>query len=165
MTANGWESALDGVPTCVALVGGDGTIQWVKQARTAKMLANPAWEPLHAYVSQLDWEDFVSTPLLSRGKALGALNVYLASGHRAAPAILDFLGAMAEQAALAIAMGEGIQLPPSVAQVLYPRLGVAYVEVEGVQPWTIALAWLPPKRDHPFVEALRDTTLRVLRKR
>ncbi|MPY47633.1 LysR family transcriptional regulator [Streptomyces acidicola] len=70
-----------------------------------------------------------------------------------------------ESALLAIAMGEGIQLPPSVAQVLYPRLGVAYVEVEDVPPWTIALSWLPSKRDHPFVEALRDTTLRVLRKR
>ncbi|MBA2811231.1 hypothetical protein E0500_028475 [Streptomyces sp. KM273126] len=31
MTANGWESALGGVPTGVALVGGDGTIQWVNQ--------------------------------------------------------------------------------------------------------------------------------------
>ncbi|MEU9448945.1 histidine kinase [Streptomyces sp. NPDC048277] len=76
--------------------------QCVLPERRARMLADPSWQPLHAYVSQLDWEDFVSTPLLSRGKALGALNVYLASGHRATPAILEFLGAMAEQAALAV---------------------------------------------------------------
>jgi signal transduction histidine kinase len=76
--------------------------QCVLPHRRAQMLADPAWEPLHAYVSQLDWEDFVSTPLISRGKALGALNIYLASGQRATPAILDFLGDMAEQAALAV---------------------------------------------------------------
>jgi signal transduction histidine kinase len=76
--------------------------QYVLPGRRAQMLADPNWEPLHAYVSQLEWEDFVSTPLLSRGKALGALNVYLAVGHGATPVILDFLGAMAEQAALAV---------------------------------------------------------------
>ncbi|MFI1051350.1 ATP-binding protein [Streptomyces griseoruber] len=76
--------------------------QCVLPGRRAQMLADPNWEPMHAYVSQLDWEDFVSTPLLSRGKALGALNVYLAPGPGATPVILDFLGAMAEQAALAV---------------------------------------------------------------
>ncbi|MPY47634.1 PAS domain-containing protein [Streptomyces sp. K1PN6] len=35
MRANRWESALDGVPTGMALVGGDGTIQWVNQAGAA----------------------------------------------------------------------------------------------------------------------------------
>lgn len=76
--------------------------QCVLPRRRAQMLADPNWEPMHVYVSQLEWEDFVSTPLLSRGKALGALNVYLAVGHGATPVILDFLGAMAEQAALAV---------------------------------------------------------------
>ncbi|MFZ3555870.1 histidine kinase [Streptomyces sp. BH055] len=76
--------------------------QCVLPRRRAQMLANPDWEPMHAYVSQLRWEDFVSTPLLSRGKALGALNVYLAPDHPATPAFLNFLNAMAEQAALAV---------------------------------------------------------------
>ncbi|MGW3984753.1 ATP-binding protein [Streptomyces mirabilis] len=76
--------------------------QQVLPGRRIQMLADPAWQPLHEYVSQLDWEDFVSTPLLSRGKALGALNVYVASGYQATPALLGFLGAMVEQAALAV---------------------------------------------------------------
>ncbi|MFE1983639.1 sensor histidine kinase [Streptomyces mirabilis] len=76
--------------------------QYVVPGRRAQMLADPSWEPLHAYVSQLEWDDFVSTPLLSRGKALGALNVYVASGFQATPAMLDFLSSMAEQAALAV---------------------------------------------------------------
>ncbi|MFF3661060.1 sensor histidine kinase [Streptomyces olivochromogenes] len=76
--------------------------QYVVPGRRAQMLADPAWEPLHTYVSQLDWDDFVSTPLLSRGQALGALNVYVASSFQATPAMLDFLSSMAEQAALAV---------------------------------------------------------------
>jgi PAS domain-containing protein len=35
VTVNGWESALDGLPTGVALVGGDGTIQWINRAGAA----------------------------------------------------------------------------------------------------------------------------------
>ncbi|ROO87580.1 signal transduction histidine kinase [Actinocorallia herbida] len=76
--------------------------QCVLPGRKAEMLADPRWEPMHDYVSQLAWEDFVSTPLISRDKPLGALNVYLARGCPANPAILEFLEAMAEQAALAV---------------------------------------------------------------
>ncbi|MDX6312808.1 MAG: hypothetical protein QOF44_2272 [Streptomyces sp.] len=76
--------------------------QCVVPGRRAQMLADPKWEPMHTYVAQLDWDDFVSTPLLSRGKVLGALTVYVAPDYRATPAMLDFLSAMAEQAALAV---------------------------------------------------------------
>ncbi|MGD6741891.1 histidine kinase [Streptomyces sp. BH106] len=76
--------------------------QFVLPGRRAQMIANPAWQPLHDYVAQLDWDDFISTPLLSRGKALGALNVYVATGHRATAGMLAFLESIAEQAALAV---------------------------------------------------------------
>ncbi|MEU6006628.1 LysR family transcriptional regulator [Streptomyces sp. NPDC047453] len=69
-----------------------------------------------------------------------------------------------ESSLLAIAMGEGIQLPPDAARILYPRPGVAYVEVEDLPPWTTALAWLPAKRNHPHVAALRNTTREFLRR-
>jgi DNA-binding transcriptional LysR family regulator len=74
-------------------------------------------------------------------------------------AVLDY-----ESALPLIAMGEGIQLPPDAARWLYPRPGVSYVEVTGLQPWTAALAWLPGKRDEPFVAALREATRDVLRR-
>ncbi|MEV5829200.1 hypothetical protein AB0L25_26935 [Spirillospora sp. NPDC052242] len=44
---------------------------------------------------------------------------------------------------------------PEVARLLYPRPGVAYVEVTDLEPWTIALAWRPEDRDAPGVAALR----------
>ncbi|WP_179382236.1 LysR family transcriptional regulator [Streptomyces sp. SA15] len=74
-------------------------------------------------------------------------------------AVVDY-----ESALPLIAMGEGIQLPPDAARWLYPRPGVSYVEVTGLQPWTAALAWLPGKRDEPFVAALREATREVLRR-
>ncbi|MER7606176.1 ATP-binding protein [Nocardioides sp. NPDC127503] len=76
--------------------------QFVLPRRREQMLADPSWEPLHDYVAQIQWDDFISTPLLSRGKALGVLNVYVATGHQATPAMLGFLESMAEQAALAV---------------------------------------------------------------
>ncbi|MGP3981017.1 LysR substrate-binding domain-containing protein [Streptomyces sp. KR80] len=65
-------------------------------------------------------------------------------------AVVDY-----ESALPLIAMGEGIQLPPDAGRWLYPRPGVSYVEVTDLEPWTAALAWLPARRDDPFVTALR----------
>ena len=48
-----------------------------------------------------------------------------------------------ESALVLIAMGKGIQLPPESARWLYPRSGVAYVDVVDLEPWRTALAWLP----------------------
>ncbi|WP_158083723.1 histidine kinase [Mycobacterium sp. AT1] len=76
--------------------------QMVFPHRKAAMLGNPQWEPMHSYISQLDWDDFVSTPLLVRGKALGVVNVYIAANRRVGPTMLSFFAAMAEQAALAV---------------------------------------------------------------
>ncbi|WP_433871189.1 LysR family transcriptional regulator [Saccharopolyspora sp. CA-218241] len=67
-----------------------------------------------------------------------------------------------ESSLLAIVRGEGIQLPPAIAEQLYPRPGAVYVEVADVPPWSMALAWLPSKRDHPHVAALRQATHQVL---
>lgn len=67
-----------------------------------------------------------------------------------------------ESSLLTIAMGQGIQLPPEEARLLYPRPGVAYVEVTDVTPWTAALAWLPARRDDPSVAALREAARGVL---
>jgi DNA-binding transcriptional LysR family regulator len=68
-----------------------------------------------------------------------------------------------ESALLLISMGEGFQLPPDAARLLYPRSQVAYVEVEDLPPWTTALAWPSAKREHPYVAALRHATRDVLR--
>lgn len=68
-----------------------------------------------------------------------------------------------EDVLAAVAMGEGIQLPTLSASVLYPRPGIAYVEVADLPPWTAALAWLPRNRDKPLVAALRSVVGRYVR--
>ncbi|MFD7507463.1 LysR family transcriptional regulator [Streptomyces sp. NPDC059850] len=70
-----------------------------------------------------------------------------------------------ESALALIAMGKGIQLPPESARWLYPRSGVAYVDVVDLEPWQTALTWLPKNRDKPTVAALRQATRTVLQRR
>lgn len=76
--------------------------QFVLPKRRDQMLRDPTWQPLHSYVSQIEWDDFVSSPLLSRRGVVGALNVYVSVGYNVNPSMLDFLQSMADQAALAV---------------------------------------------------------------
>lgn len=80
----------------------DAGRQIVYPQRREKMLVNPDWLPLHKYISELDWEDFVCTPLVIRGKSVGVLNVYMEPNYHAGSTTLDFFTAMAEQASLAV---------------------------------------------------------------
>ncbi|MFE9646304.1 ATP-binding protein [Streptomyces sp. NPDC006365] len=70
--------------------------------RWAQIREDPAWEPLHAYLGELNWDSFVSVPLMARGRPGGVLNAYFAPGQEIGSRTLEFLGAMAEQAALAV---------------------------------------------------------------
>lgn len=76
--------------------------QFVLPKRRDQMLRDPTWKPLHSYVSQIEWDDFVSSPLLSRRGVVGALNVYVSVGYNVNPSMLEFLQSMADQAALAV---------------------------------------------------------------
>ncbi|NGO41849.1 GAF domain-containing sensor histidine kinase [Streptomyces ureilyticus] len=70
--------------------------------RWAQIREDPAWEPLHAYLGELNWDSFVSVPLMARGRPEGVLNAYFAPGQEIGGRTLEFLSAMAEQAALAV---------------------------------------------------------------
>ncbi|MFG2129530.1 ATP-binding protein [Streptomyces sp. NPDC048751] len=70
--------------------------------RWAQIREDPAWEPLHDYLGELNWDSFVSVPLMARGRAEGVLNAYFAPGQEIGGRTLEFLAAMAEQAALAV---------------------------------------------------------------
>ncbi|MCL6735854.1 GAF domain-containing sensor histidine kinase [Streptomyces neyagawaensis] len=70
--------------------------------RWAQIREDPAWEPLHDYLAELTWDSFVSVPLTVRGRAEGVLNAYFAPGQEVGTRTLEFLAAMAEQAALAV---------------------------------------------------------------
>ncbi|WP_181782614.1 GAF domain-containing sensor histidine kinase, partial [Pseudonocardia pini] len=63
---------------------------------------DPSWEPLHEYLGELDWDWFASVPLVIRGRAAGILNAFFAPGQVVGQRTLEFLVAMAEQAAVAV---------------------------------------------------------------
>ncbi len=70
--------------------------------RWAIIADDPAWEPLRAYLGELAWESFASIPMMARGQAVGVLNAFFAPGQPMEPRTLEFLAAMADQAAVAV---------------------------------------------------------------
>jgi DNA-binding NarL/FixJ family response regulator len=70
--------------------------------RRAEMLASPAWEPMHEYIRQVEWSDYIATPLPLRQAKGGVINCYLAPGAPIDDDLTDFLRTMADQAALAV---------------------------------------------------------------
>jgi signal transduction histidine kinase len=63
---------------------------------------DPAWAPLHELMRHPRWDWFASVPLLARGEPVGILNAFFAPGQTVGDTELDFLLAMAEQAAMAV---------------------------------------------------------------
>jgi PAS domain S-box-containing protein len=74
----------------------------ITRRRKAQMLADPRWAPLHDQLDGFAWDDFVAVPLVVRSRALGALNAYCRPGHEPDDDEVAFLGAIADQAAVAV---------------------------------------------------------------
>jgi signal transduction histidine kinase len=70
--------------------------------RWAIIRDDPAWEPLRDYLGELAWESFASIPMMARGQAVGVLNAFFAPGQAMEPRTVEFLAAMADQAAIAV---------------------------------------------------------------
>lgn len=70
--------------------------------RWAALRTDRAWAPLHGYLGASDWSWFASVPLTIRGRPAGVLNAYLSPGQVVGTQTLEFLTAMAEQAAVAL---------------------------------------------------------------
>lgn len=70
--------------------------------RWAAVQDDPAWEPLHVYMREPRWDWFASVPLMVRGRVEGILNAYFAPGQVVGERTLEFLIAMADQAAVAV---------------------------------------------------------------
>lgn len=70
--------------------------------RWATIESDPRWEPLRQYLGELSWDSFASVPLMIRGRAAGVLNAFFAAGQVVGARTLEFLLAMAEQAAIAV---------------------------------------------------------------
>jgi signal transduction histidine kinase len=70
--------------------------------RKAAVLADPKWAPLHEIMGAPAWDSFVAVPLVVRGRAVGVLNAFYEPDEIPGPAALEFLEAMADQAAMAV---------------------------------------------------------------
>ncbi|MFW3169706.1 ATP-binding protein [Geodermatophilus sp. CPCC 206100] len=66
------------------------------------VMSDPDWAPLHDAMRHPRWDWFVSVPLLARGEPVGILNAFFAPGQVVGDTELEFLLAMAEQAAMAV---------------------------------------------------------------
>jgi signal transduction histidine kinase len=74
----------------------------VMASRYDAVMADPAWAPLREDLRHPRWDSFASVPLMARGEPLGILNAFYAPGQTVGETELDFLVAMAEQAAMAV---------------------------------------------------------------
>ncbi|MGP4018929.1 GAF domain-containing sensor histidine kinase [Saccharopolyspora sp. 5N708] len=70
--------------------------------RKKAILDDPTWAPLHAIMGAPEWDSFVAVPLVVRGRAVGVLNAYYEPGEIPGASALEFLEAMADQAATAV---------------------------------------------------------------
>ncbi|MCO7219720.1 ATP-binding protein [Klenkia sp. PcliD-1-E] len=84
--------------------------------RWAMLRDDPTWAPLRGYLSHSDWSWFASVPLTIRGRPAGVLNAYLAPGQVVGNQTLEFLTAMAEQAAVALDHADLLQAERELAR-------------------------------------------------
>ncbi|MFE3850815.1 ATP-binding protein [Streptomyces griseorubiginosus] len=70
--------------------------------RGALIQTDPAWEPLREHLGTPEWDWFASVPLLIRGRVTGVMNAFFAPGQVVGRRTLEFLEAMADQAAVAV---------------------------------------------------------------
>jgi PAS domain S-box-containing protein len=66
------------------------------------ILDNPLYAPLHPLVRGVEWDTVYIVPLVARGRALGALNLYYLPGHEPGEDERVFLGAVSDQTAVAV---------------------------------------------------------------
>ncbi|PZA20820.1 diguanylate cyclase [Modestobacter versicolor] len=74
----------------------------VAPSRYEAVMRDPAWAPLKELMRHPRWDWFVSVPLLAGGEPVGILNAFFAPGQVVGDTELEFLLAMAEQAAMAV---------------------------------------------------------------
>ena len=77
---------------------------------------HPAWEPLWEFLRHPRWDTFVSVPLTTRGEPVGVLNAFFAPDQTVGDTELQFLLAIAEQAALAVDSAEQVEREGELAR-------------------------------------------------
>ena len=74
----------------------------VRNIRQLTLDNHPLASPIHRFLREVPWDTIYFMPLVSRGQALGALNLYYLPGHEPGEDESVFLGAVADQTAVAV---------------------------------------------------------------
>ena len=74
----------------------------VRNIRQLTLDDHPLASPIHRFLREVPWDTIYFMPLVSRGRALGALNLYYLPGHEPGEDESVFLGAVADQTAVAV---------------------------------------------------------------
>lgn len=74
---------------------------FVRDARQ-RGLDNPLYAPIHRFLREVPWDAFYVMPLISRGQTLGAIHLCYLPGHEPEEDEAVFLGAIADQTAVAV---------------------------------------------------------------
>ncbi|MFT4210486.1 MAG: helix-turn-helix transcriptional regulator [Microbacterium sp.] len=77
--------------------------QRVLTGRRERMLADGAWLPVHDYIREVEWSDYIATPIPLGREHGGVINCYIAADAAVTEPLLRFLRAMAQVAAAALA--------------------------------------------------------------
>ncbi|WP_290427305.1 GAF domain-containing sensor histidine kinase [Microbacterium elymi] len=77
-------------------------LQVVILNRKRDMLSSEAWAPMHPYLREVEWSDFVATPFDLQGTGTGVINCYMATNGLPDDEVKAFFRSMAALAALAI---------------------------------------------------------------
>jgi len=67
-----------------------------------KTLADPRFAPIHEFSEGAEWQSIAVVPLIVRDRILGVLNTFYLAGTEPQEADLEFLSAIADQAAIAV---------------------------------------------------------------
>ncbi|MDV3221159.1 GAF domain-containing sensor histidine kinase [Intrasporangium sp.] len=70
--------------------------------RKAAILSDPLWAPMHEIFDQVDWDCFGAFPITARERVVGVLIAFFKPGRDPDERTIEFVSAMAEQAALAV---------------------------------------------------------------
>lgn len=70
--------------------------------RKAAILSDPLWAPMHEIFDQVDWDCFGAFPITARERVVGVLIAFFKPGRDPDERMIEFVSAMADQAALAV---------------------------------------------------------------
>ena len=128
-------------------------------AQDARVVGIPAGHPLAARTS-VTLDELDELPVIGNSEQIPAVwrDFWIASPRPSGkPVRVVPHGAPDFETVLsAVALGQGICFAPAAARLLYPRPGVAYLDVPDLSPCSSALAWQTRRRDTPAVTALRE---------